>query len=29
MHAKFALVAGLAALSVGAAWIPAQASPGC
>ncbi len=29
MQAKFALVAGLAALTVGAAWMPAKAAPGC
>lgn len=29
MQAKFALAAGLAALTVGAAYMPAKALPGC
>lgn len=29
MQAKYALAAGLAALTLGAAWMPAKASPGC
>lgn len=29
MQAKYALAAGLAALIVGAAWMPAEANPGC
>ncbi len=29
MQTKFALFAGLAALTVGAAWMPASALPGC
>ncbi len=29
MQAKYAVAAGLAALTLGAAWMPAKAFPGC